>query len=106
MSDTWMEGIRKAGEESDKRVADRNAFLDKIIVELDAVDQVWWRHYTQAAQIVQCERDIRDAIEDGDDNISAMNGRKRLKREIVSYTILPSVSACIRAGIVKPTENT
>lgn len=104
MSDTWMEGIRKAGEESNRKVADQNAFLDKIITELDAVDLVWWRHYTQAALIIEYERAILDAVMLGDNNIAAKNGRKRLKREIVSYTILPSVHACIRAGFVKPTE--
>lgn len=100
----WMEMVRKHIEASDKKETARYEFLDKIITELDAVDTVWWRHYTQAAEIINCEDAIHTANLHKEVNISARNGKKRLKREIVSYVILPAVHACIRAGFVKPTE--
>ena len=102
--ESWLDGMARIGEESMKREKERNAFLDKIITELEATDISWWAEYSTAFEIVRLNQDITDSGFSGEDNMFAKHRRTELKRRIVERIIIPAAHALIRAGIVKPTE--
>lgn len=108
MSDNWLDGIAKIGEETRKREEAQNALLDKIMIELDAVNPLWYLNYEGGGrvQVVHYSIEVLNLQEDPDlrEMGTLKYHRATLKRNIIESFIIPAMHACIRAGIVQPVE--
>lgn len=100
----WFGGMKKLGEEQDRREQLRCERLDKIITELEAVDRLWWSIYPEAHLIAKYNEELASpTLRSSDENYSKFQ-RKTLQRRCVENYILPVMGACIRAGLVTPAE--
>jgi len=100
-SSGWLEGIRRATEDSQKREEQRNARLDKIITELDAASNVWYLNYGDGSDIA--ESILNHQLDH--ESVQAHNRYvQNRKRHIVEASIIPAMHACIRAGFVVPAD--
>lgn len=101
---SWFGGMKKLSEEQDRREQLRCERLDKIIVELEAVDRLWWSIYPEAHLIAKYNEELMSpTLRATDENYSKFQ-RKTLMRRCVENYILKALGACIRAGFVQPTE--
>lgn len=100
-TEDWAAGIRRAGEDSRKKEELRNARLDKIITELDATMSVWFLAYSDGS-------DIAESILNHQLDHESFQAHNRFvqnrKRWLVEQYIIPAMHACIRAGLLKPSD--
>ena len=101
----WLKGMEDIVKDFDEKEAKANAILDKIIVELEAVDPCWWANYSGGAEVARYSYAIQQAVmlANGDENFNKAR-RLALKRTIVRQSVIPAMHACIRAGFVTPVE--
>src|SRR5262245_20475772 len=99
----WLEGMKEQGLQDAQKVAKTEGRVDKIIQELEAVDQDWWVNYPLVREIIVTHSTLIKT--DDPEACERLRGEiKRLKRQTVLAFIWPAMNACIRAGFVKPAE--
>lgn len=97
----WGDLIHKQGEESRAKENLRNELLDKIIIELDSCNAIWYLLYTSG-------NEIASSILSYNLNEEGIKAHRRYvqerKRHIVETCIIPAMHACVRAGFLKPSD--
>lgn len=98
----WADAISRSAADAQEKERLRDARLDKIIAELDSCNIVWYLQYTGGNDIAMSNLSYKE-----DDNVTDKmhdNFVLQQKRRIVEQCIIPAMHACIRAGLLKPSD--
>lgn len=92
--------IRSQEEASQSRRDALNARFDRIIQELEAIDELWWSHYEDSPKIMTLYMRMRKGVTEHEERCLWAEIIV-LKRDIVSRYIVPAIYAAVRAGFVQ-----
>ncbi len=95
----WMDVIQEIGEREKRRLAEENAFLDRVVEQLDRADPKWWWRFADGPAVGFCIS-IDGTLEEKKDQEREIRHLKR--KAIKDHWIF--VAAAVQAGIVAPVE--